>query len=182
MANARILSSALSALGHRHMASFSPRVVLSCALLVGLFSGCASSKTAHPGEGDTLAPSPDPTAPKTPEPPEAGTTVTAKDLDDAGSDPIEKALASRVPGVSITRTPDGSLAIRIRGQTSINANAEPLYVIDGLPVQPGPGGSLVGINPHDIASIEVIKDAQSLSFYGVRAANGVILIKTKHSN
>jgi TonB-dependent SusC/RagA subfamily outer membrane receptor len=177
MANARILSSVLSALGHRHMASFSPRVVLSCALLVGLFSGCAS---AHPG--DRPAPSPDPTAPKPTQPPEAGTTVTAKDLDDAGSDPIEKALASRVPGVSITRTPDGSLAIRIRGQTSINANAEPLYVIDGLPVQPGPGGSLVGINPHDIASIEVIKDAQSLSFYGVRAANGVILIKTKHSN
>ena len=166
--------SVLSALGHRHMASLSPRVALSCALLVGLFSGCASSNTARPGESDKPAPSP----PR----PVAGTTVTADDLDNAGSDPIEKTLASRVPGVWITRTPDGTLAIRIRGQTSINANTEPLYVIDGVPVQPGPGGSLVGINPHDIDSIEVLKDAQSLSFYGVRAANGVILIKTKHSN
>ncbi len=156
------------------MASLSPRVALSCALLVGLFSGCASSSGARPDESDKPAPSP--------APPLAGTTVTADDLDNAGSDPIEKTLASRVPGVWITRTPDGTLAIRIRGQTSINANAEPLYVIDGLPVQPGPGGSLAGINPHDIDSIEVLKDAQSLSFYGVRAANGVILIKTKHSN
>jgi TonB-dependent SusC/RagA subfamily outer membrane receptor len=57
-----------------------------------------------------------------------------------------------------------------------------LYIIDGLAVQPGPGGALLGINPHDIASIEVLKDAASLSFYGVRAANGVIVIKTKRAN
>src|SRR5205814_6693821 len=73
------------------------------------------------------------------------------------------------------------IAVRIRGNSSINGNLEPLYVIDGLVIQPGPGGALVGINPHDIASIEVLKDAASLSYYGVRAANGVILIKTKHN-
>jgi len=143
-------------------------------LLVGLFSGCASSNAAHPAETDKPAPSP--------APPLAGTTVTAEDLDNAGSDPIEKTLASHVPGVWITRTAEGGIAIRIRGQTSINANTSPLYVIDGLPVEAGPGGALVGINPHDIESIEVLKDAQSLSFYGVRGANGVILIKTKHAN
>ena len=101
---------------------------------------------------------------------------------EAGLDPIEKVLASHVPGVWITRTPDGGIAVRIRGQTSINANTEPLYVIDGQTVQTGPGGALLGINPHDISSIEVLKDAASLAFYGVRGANGVIVIKTKHTN
>jgi TonB-dependent SusC/RagA subfamily outer membrane receptor len=50
-----------------------------------------------------------------------------------------------------------------------------------MAVTPGPGGALTGINPHDIESIEVLKDAASLSFYGLRAANGVILIKTKRA-
>jgi TonB-dependent outer membrane receptor, SusC/RagA subfamily, signature region len=87
-----------------------------------------------------------------------------------------------VAGVTVTRTADGGISVRIRGQSSIYGNTEPLFVIDGLPIQPGPGGSLLGINPHDIASIEVLKDAASMAFYGVRGANGVILIKTKHSN
>jgi TonB-dependent SusC/RagA subfamily outer membrane receptor len=108
--------------------------------------------------------------------------VSGEDLDRAGNDPIEKTLAAKVPGVIISRTPDGGLAVRIRGNSSINANSEPLYVIDGLPITPGPGGALLGINPHDIESIEVLKDAASLSYYGLRAANGVILIKTKRAN
>jgi len=87
-----------------------------------------------------------------------------------------------VAGVTVTRTADGGISVRIRGQSSFYGNTEPLFVIDGLPIQPGPGGSLLGINPHDIASIEVLKDAASMAFYGVRGANGVILIKTKHSN
>jgi TonB-dependent SusC/RagA subfamily outer membrane receptor len=154
------------------MASLTPRVALSCALLVGLLSGCASNNAARP-DGTDRAPRPNP--------PIAGTTVTADDLDHAGGDPIEKALEAKVPGILVTRTPDGSLAIRIRGNASIGANSEPLYVIDGMAIQPGPGGALQGINPHDIESIEVLKDAASLSFYGLRAANGVILIKTKHT-
>jgi TonB-dependent SusC/RagA subfamily outer membrane receptor len=111
-----------------------------------------------------------------------GTTVTSEDFDRAPSLTIEQTLQARVPGVMITRTADGGIAVRIRGATSINGNTEPLYVIDGQPIQAGPGGSLQGINPHDIASIEVVKDAAGLAFYGVRGANGVILIKTKHSN
>jgi TonB-dependent SusC/RagA subfamily outer membrane receptor len=82
----------------------------------------------------------------------------------------------------VTQNAEGGISVRIRGQTTINGNTEPLFIIDGLPIEAGPGGSLVGINPHDIASIEVLKDAASLAFYGVRAANGVIIIKTKHSN
>jgi len=160
------------------MASLTPRVAaLSCALLVGSVSGCASGSGARPAGTERPEPSGSP-----PSLPIAGTTVSAEDLDRAGLDPIETTLAARVPGVMITRTPGGGIAVRIRGNSSIIGNEEPLYVIDGLSIQPGPGGALVGINPHDIASIEVLKDAASLSFYGVRAANGVILIKTKHSN
>jgi TonB-dependent SusC/RagA subfamily outer membrane receptor len=143
-------------------------------LLVGLSTGCASNNAARPGESDKPALSSPPAL--------AGTTVTSDDLDRAGLDPIEKSLAARVPGVWISRTSNGGIAVRIRNQTSIAANTEPLYVIDGMAVQPGPGGALLGINPHDIASIEVLKDAASLAYYGVRAANGVIVIKTKHTN
>ena len=93
--------------------------------------------------------------------------------------PIETTLASRVPGLLVRRTPGGGIALRIRGQSSIEGEREPLFVIDDVPVRPGPGGALVGINPHDIASIEVLKDAASTAFYGLRGANGVIVIKTK---
>ena len=155
------------------MASLTPRVILSCAIFAGLASGCASGNGARPPEKP--APSGSPTIPL------AATTVSGEELDRAGNDPIEKTLAAKVPGVMISRTADGGIAVRIRGNTSINGPSEPLYVIDGLAIQPGPGGALVGINPHDIESIEVLKDAASLSYYGMRAANGVILIKTKHA-
>ena len=162
------------ALRHRHMASLTPRIILSCAVFVGLASGCASGKGPLPDEKP--APS---GAPAHPLP---ATTVSGEDLDRAGGDPIEKTLAAKVPGVMITRTPDGGIAVRIRGNMSFSGNSEPLYVIDGVAITPGPGGALSGINPHDIESIEVLKDATSLAYYGLRAGNGVILIKTKHTN
>ena len=156
------------------MTSLTPRVILSCAIFAGLTSGCRSSNVPLPPEHP--APSGSPSLPL------AATTVSGEELDRAGNDPIEKTLAAKVPGVMIARTPDGGIAVRIRGNSSINANSEPLYVIDGLAITPGPGGALQGINPHDIESIEVLKDAASLSYYGMRAANGVILIKTKRAN
>jgi TonB-dependent SusC/RagA subfamily outer membrane receptor len=121
-------------------------------------------------------PDPSPTRPLT------GTVVTAEDMARTPDQSIERMLQARVPGVLITRTPDGWLSVRIRGATTINGTTEPLYIIDGLPIQPGSGGSLVGINPNDIASIEVLKDAADLAFYGIRGSNGVIIVKTKHSN
>ena len=152
--------------------SFSPRVSLSCGLLVGLISGCASGKTAPP----------DPSAHLTPPNGNGGTIVTAEDLDRTPVESIERALAAKVPGLYVSHTADGSIAIRIRGNTSIEGSNEPLFVIDGTPMNSGPGGSLTGINPRDIASIEVLKDAVSTSFYGVRGANGVIVIKTKRAS
>ena len=150
---------------------FSPRVAAACGLLAGLISGCASGNTALPD------PTPSSVAGNSP----AGTIVTSDDLDRTPVESIERALAAKVPGVYISHTADGSIAIRIRGNSSITGSNEPLYVIDGTPVNAGPGGSLTGVNPKDIASIEVIKDAVGTSFYGVRGANGVIVIKTKRA-
>ena len=152
------------------MASFKSRLAVFFALSASL--GCIGRTPAPVND----MPDPSPTRPLT------GTTVTSTDIDQSPQQPIEKVLQSRVPGVTITRTANGWLSIRIRGATSINGGNEPLYIIDGLPIQPGPDGSLIGINPHDIASIEVLKDASDLAMYGVRGANGVILIKTKHSS
>ncbi|HEX2693321.1 MAG TPA: TonB-dependent receptor plug domain-containing protein [Gemmatimonadaceae bacterium] len=152
--------------------SSNARVALVGGLLASLSVGCIGN--TPPPVNDM--PDPSPTRPL------VGTVVTSDDIDVTPDQPIEKTLQARVAGVTIVTTPDGGIAVRIRGATTINGENQPLYVIDGMPIQPGPSGSLVGINPHDIASIEVLKDAASLAFYGVRAANGVILIKTKHAN
>jgi TonB-dependent SusC/RagA subfamily outer membrane receptor len=87
-------------------------------------------------------------------------------------------LAGRFPGVQVMRVP-GGISIRIRGGASAFGNNEPLFVVDGLQIQAGPGGALAGINPMDIARIEVLKDSASLATYGVRGANGVVLITTR---
>lgn len=106
-------------------------------------------------------------------------TVGAAEIDKTPGESIEKTLEGRVAGVVVSRSPEGGIAVRIRGATSLYGNNEPLYVLDGLPIQPGPGGSLSGINPNDIESIRVLKDAAEIAFYGSRGANGVIIIKTK---
>ncbi len=149
--------------------AFSPRAALSCGFIIWLISGCSSGNAALP----------DPTANTVPKNQNGGTIVTAEDLDRTPVESIERALAAKVPGLYVSHTADGSIAIRIRGNSSIEGSNEPLFVIDGTPMNSGPDGSLTGINPKDIASIEVLKDAVSTSFYGVRGANGVIVIKTK---
>jgi iron complex outermembrane receptor protein len=90
---------------------------------------------------------------------------------------LEELFEGRFPGVQVFRVDDG-IQVRIRGTTSILGDNEPLYVVDGMPIEPGPGGALVGINPSDIEKIEVLKDVSATSLYGGRGANGVILIHT----
>ena len=91
---------------------------------------------------------------------------------------VSNLLIGRVPGLSIRQTsasPNGSYDMVIRGSASIEAGNTPLYVIDGFP-----GGDINAINPGDIESVEVLKDASATSiYYGARASNGVILINTK---
>lgn len=100
----------------------------------------------------------------------------------------EDLIQSKVPGVQIVdnNEPGGGISIRIRGPTSINASSEPLFVIDGVPVGTGAGGGLsVGrnplnfLNPDDIESVTVLRDASAAAIYGANAANGVVLIQTK---
>ncbi|BAV04031.1 TonB-linked outer membrane protein, SusC/RagA family [Filimonas lacunae] len=94
---------------------------------------------------------------------------------------IMQAIEGSVAGVSITTTssvPGSSPAALVRGQNSINANSGPYIVVDGIPLSKT-GGSLNDINPNDIASVEVLKDASATAIYGTNGANGVILVTTK---
>lgn len=105
--------------------------------------------------------------------------ITASDIERSGGDPIEKTLQAQSSGVLVSRTPDGGIAVQIRGPASFFGSSEPLYVVDDVPIQPGPGGALTGINPHDIESIRVLKNPEDTAIYGVRGGNGVILIQMK---
>lgn len=92
---------------------------------------------------------------------------------------VEKMLQGRIAGVTVSPTAEGGIAVRIRGASSVYGNTAPLYVLDGMAIEPGPNGSLSGINPRDIESIRVLKEPAETAMYGSRGANGVILIKTK---
>ena len=88
------------------------------------------------------------------------------------------ALQGRIPGVLVEQTdyaPGGGLKIRVRGNRSFKASNDPLYVVDGMPLTTG----IEAINPSDIESIDVLKDASATAVYGARGANGVIIVTTK---
>lgn len=106
-------------------------------------------------------------------------TVTADDISQQPGKSVEEILAGRIAGVQVGRDATGVLTVRVRGGSSIGGTNEPLYVIDGVAIQAGPGGSLAGINPSDIESIQVLRDAMATASYGSRGANGVIVIKMK---
>jgi len=104
-------------------------------------------------------------------------TVTAADIEDS-SEPIEKVLQKKAPGLVIKRGDDGSLVMQIRGSTPFNRDDAPLYLVDGMPFQPGPEGVLSGVDPYNIESIRVLRGADA-AIYGIQGANGVIEISTK---
>jgi iron complex outermembrane receptor protein len=116
----------------------------------------------------------------------AVSTVTAKDFQKGIITTPEQLIAGKVAGVSITPNdgaPGSGSTIRIRGGSSLNASNDPLIVIDGMPLSnssiSGVANALSLINPNDIASFTVLKDASATAIYGSRAANGVIIITTK---
>lgn len=104
-------------------------------------------------------------------------SVKMEDVPQIGTVSVANVLQGRVPGLSIRQNsaePEGDYKMVIRGAASTGAGNNPLYVVDGFP-----GGDINTINPNDIESVEVLKDASATAIYGARAANGVILVNTK---
>lgn len=120
-------------------------------------------------------------------------SIDAAPIADAGAADVTAALSGKVAGAMISQTsgsPAGSISVRLRGNSTINSSAEPLYIVDGVIVDNssfelvtvGSGGvqnRLVDLNPNDIERIEVIKGAAAAAIYGSRASNGVVQIFTK---
>ena len=105
-------------------------------------------------------------------------TVSAQEIKDVPVSQIGQKLQGRLAGVQINQTtgkPGQGISIRIRGQVSVSAGSDPLYVIDGFPIT----GTIAQLNPDEIEELSILKDAASTSLYGSRAANGVVLITTK---
>lgn len=122
-------------------------------------------------------------------------SLKAEDINSPTNSSLVQMMQGRAAGVTVTQNsaqPGGAASIKIRGTSSVNAGKTPLYVVDGFPIDntnffPGSGDvfdapkkdPLNSINPSDIESMEVLKDASATAIYGSRAANGVILITTK---
>lgn len=119
-------------------------------------------------------------------------SIKADEIQQTPITSIDQGLVGRASGVMVTQTsgmPGAVASIRIRGSSSLQGGNEPLYVIDGFPIYNGSGygstggntrmSGLATINPADIESIEILKDASATAIYGARAANGVVLITTK---
>lgn len=103
--------------------------------------------------------------------------MKAEAIEDRPIARVEQALQGQMAGVSVRSTsgsPGSDITISVRGNASINGESTPLYVVDGVPID-----NLSGINPNDILSIDVLKDAASAAIYGSRGSNGVILVTTK---
>ncbi len=119
-------------------------------------------------------------------------SINASEIKDQPLPSFDQMLQSRATGVQVITSnglPGSTVAVRVRGTGSISASSEPLYIVDGVPITSGNFGAnfrtattsnaLSDINPNDIESMEVLKDAAAAAIYGARAANGVVLVTTK---
>lgn len=108
----------------------------------------------------------------------AVSTVSADDMVLGGTvSNAAQALQGKTAGVQVSQSskaPGGTIAVRVRGNNSISSTNEPLYVVDGFPSSEG-----LNLNPNDIESMQILKDASATAIYGARGANGVVLITTK---
>jgi TonB-dependent SusC/RagA subfamily outer membrane receptor len=105
--------------------------------------------------------------------------VDGNDLHGRPAVTIEELIEGQVAGVQVVHNPGGGISFRIRGRGSINGDNDPLYVVDGMIVHVAPNRGLDWLNPGDIKRIEILKDASTTSMYGVRGANGVVVITTR---
>ena len=123
---------------------------------------------------------------------DAITSVSSEQLEDLPVSSVDGILQGQASGVQVMQnsgTPGGEMSVRIRGLTSISGSSQPLYIIDGIPVTTGDYGqlsysgqgssALTDLNPNEIASISILKDASATAIYGARASNGIVLITTK---
>ena len=150
-------------------------------MLLSLLEGCnrTSSGAPMPAPGDARD-----SASQT----GATASVSGNVVDQRQTNDIGAMLAGRVPGLQVVRSANGDISLRIRGSTPVTdpvtgqpyGETEPLLVIDGMPVSSGGiSTALRALDPHEVANIQVLKDVSSTSGYGIRGANGVILITTK---
>lgn len=105
-------------------------------------------------------------------------SIKAEDIQNQAISDFRQSMVGKMPGVQVMQTsgdPEGSVMIRVRGTRSATAGNDPLYIVDGVPMENG----LNNLNSNDIESMEVLKDASSAAIYGSRGSNGVILITTK---
>lgn len=104
--------------------------------------------------------------------------VEGKDIRKVPVSSVQQSLQGRIAGVDVTSqtgAPGASISVRVRGTSSISSGNDPLYIVDGIPVE----GALNSLSPNDIENITVLKDASSAAIYGSRATNGVVLITTR---
>lgn len=115
----------------------------------------------------------------------AVSSVSAKQIQNLPTPSLDGAITGKMPGVQVSQTtgaPGGGISVKVRGMGSIGAGNEPLYVVDGFPITANYNqqyNPLNSINPGDIQSIEVLKDASATAIYGSRGSNGVVIISTK---
>ncbi|HEX9215791.1 MAG TPA: TonB-dependent receptor plug domain-containing protein [Gemmatimonadales bacterium] len=147
-----------------------PMRVLSSVAVIGAVLACHRS---YPGVPE---PQPSPT-----EPPASATTMNTRESSRQHATSIEQLLEGRLRGVTVTALPSGGMVVRMFGPTSFYSGQEPLFVIDGVPTDVIQG-RLAWLDPHDVESITALRDPSSTAQYGVRGANGVIVIKTKGSH
>lgn len=147
------------------------RIPPSLAILAGFVLACARA-----------APQTDESTSARPAPPPAASTVSADEQARQGATSLDQLLAGRISGVMVTPAPGGGITVRIGGPTSFYSPQDPLFVVDGVAIEAGPNGTLSWLNPHDVESITALKDLSATAIYGVRGANGVIVIKTKGSH
>ncbi|WP_438424593.1 SusC/RagA family TonB-linked outer membrane protein [Aquimarina macrocephali] len=116
-------------------------------------------------------------------------SISANQINEIPTPSVQSALTGKAAGVQVTQINgkvEGGIKVRVRGISTISSSQEPLYVIDGIPItnndesiNDSPINPLIALNPNDIASIDILKDASSAAIYGARGTNGVIIITTK---
>ena len=108
-------------------------------------------------------------------------TLSSDQLRGRHSSDVAEMLQGRVAGVQVIRLGNGDISLRIRGDDSILSNGEPLLILDGAPVASQSVSTVLrGLNPREIASIDVLKDVASTAAYGINGSHGVIIITMKH--